>query len=296
MHDEISVFIDPFAHEQLDPLFSKEDLKKSPVRLVFKPQQSDLPVILSDLTSPEELLPLFLNSSTNHFLQRSNPWTRVELQTSALMIRSPETFFESPLSAILNPERAGPWAERVFCEFEFVFNKSSQKPKLLEQLSVYLNAISHSSIFVSEASLLVDELFTNSLYNAPYTNSDNSDVGFSRSEGVAEMNFPKVGKISLGRLGDRLVICCEDPYGSLHTHNLLNRVKSCLDLGPDRMMRFETGGAGIGSFLMLMTSTSLFIAVKKNVKTVIAATLPLRISNRKKNEMPKNLHCLEFSE
>lgn len=250
-------------------------------------------IAFTDKKSPEEVISFVLKNQKRHLVQESNLFLKDEINAAAQMIYAPKKFLEFPLMTLFHSEGS---TENELRQFQFPFNSNGQKFDLLKKFEKFFNGISDSLAVLHDASLIIDELFTNAMYNAPFNNLENTASGKKRDESEFEMEDGRSGKIFASVHANRMVIGCEDPYGTLNVKKILQRIQSCLVLGADKMISFEKGGAGIGSYLLFMSSVSLYIGVQKHHKTVICSALPIGIGDLKRNEMPKSLHFFELPE
>lgn len=250
---------------------------------------------VTDLLSPYEVISKVLYHSTQNLVQKSNVFFNYEVSAAANMLADPHFFLDSPISCLFSTLDPAPGHEKVVDLFEYQFNWSHQKSDLLLNFGNYFRKFCDGAAILLDASLIIDELFTNAMYNAPDNNYENTRAGATRDEHEFEMRDQKFGKIFAGHHDSRLVIACEDPFGTLNVKKFLERIQACLVLGAETMMCFGAGGAGIGSYMLFTTSVSLYIGVNRNHKTVICCVLPLGVGNHKRNLMPKNIHYLELA-
>src|SRR3989339_1607103 len=176
-------------------------------------------------------------------------------------------------------------------QFVWFFHSSDQKFLVLEDLERRLDKIPRIVRIKHDIKLLVDELFTNAIFNAPSVviNGKRKKVGrqgrvFSkRAAGV----FVKID-IS----GNKVIVGCVDQFGSLSPSEIVSRLNITYDLGLDKGMDMNSyGGSGIGVRLMLDRSDSVFLIVNKAVETCVVFTLPINI-NRASEEIRKNVHIV----
>jgi hypothetical protein len=73
---------------------------------------------------------------------------------------------------------------------------------------------------------------------------------------------------------------------------LIKRIHDCYVNGVEKMMNLGPGGAGIGSYMVYSAAASLYVAVHRNTTTIVACCVPIKMSSRKRQELPKNIHLI----
>lgn len=250
-------------------------------------------IAIREKISSEEVISEAINQKATHICQTSHPYFVEDLNVAALMLGRPDIFNQNPIGAILDTVTA---SESTFAVknkiFEFDFDSAKQKIEVLGGIEEVLSKKSTSSSIVSDVVIIADELFTNAVYNAPFVDLANTLPGASREDQNIKMHNGKSAKIFMGADTNRLVIGCIDPYGRLNMMKLFSRIHKCYNSGVAKSMNMSGGGVGIGSFMVYNASTSYFVAVEENVSTMICCVLPLKMSNRIRLDLPKNLHYI----
>ncbi len=246
--------------------------------------------------APATILSLALKQEFYHILQTENPFFNSDEKTAKLMLESPQRFFEFPLSSILNADQASAVQEETLSHFKIHFSQHKEKEIVSQALNSYLNTLNISSSLFDQINLVFDELFTNAVYNAPFAHLPKELKVQSRNDNVIEMPQGLSAKIGIGVVDNQLVLFCHDPFGSLSLPEFIQRIRDCYDRGMAEMMNMGRGGAGIGSHMVFAASTSFFAAVDPGVQTIIACSFPLKMSNKKRLELPKNVHFLGLGE
>ena len=110
-----------------------------------------------------------------------------------------------------------------------------------------------------------------------------------------ELPDQKKAKIFITHDERRLLIGCEDPYGSVSRLKLLNQLKKVFKQGGELPSPNEGGaGAGLGSKMMIENSCGYFMVVDQNKKTLVCTALPLGVSYMKAERMSKNMHMVFY--
>ena len=251
--------------------------------------------IASD-ADPTQLLDLALNSGLKHVCQFSNLHLERELNTSASMLVSPEGFITHPLSTILSPTLATDKNEQGLRQFEMKFSKAAEKQELLAKLDEFLRQHIRADSLIDELKSVVDELFTNAVYNAPFTDHSTGDLNeMDRTDNTVAMPAGNEGVIFAGTLDKQIVVGCTDPFGSLKIEGLLRRILKCYEDGVANSMRMDgKGGAGIGSYMVYNTAASYYVGVEPGISTTVCCSLPTNMSSRKRGQIAKNMHFFEI--
>lgn len=245
---------------------------------------------VSELLSPTHVIKEALDQNVNHLCQTSHPYFVEDLNVAALMLGQINIFRHDPVSAILNTTKAGSSLADNKNIFEFKFDRAEKKTEVLCGVEAALQEKSASSSVVSDVVVVADELFTNAVYNAPFVDLENTLPGAPREDQNVKMHDGKFAKIFMGADTSRLVIGCVDMYGTLNLMKLFSRIQRCYNSGVGESLNMGNGGAGIGSFMVYNTAASYFALVDQGVRTIICCVLPLKMSNKARLSLPKNLH------
>lgn len=240
---------------------------------------------------PEQVLRLATELSYTHVVQKNGLEYAKELNSSEMLIDRPHGFFEFPVASVFAPSDLSPASEQRLIISDQQFNSSGQKPQVLENFTTAMQGKSFPQTFVSDALLIADEMFTNAVFNAPF--AERSEITGRHNNSIT-FDLERPGRMILAADETRLMIACEDPYGSLNLTGYLSKIKATYDRGAAASMNFGSGGAGIGSYIIFNTSASLFVGVKSGRATIIASLLPLGLSNRKRALLPKHLHWIQL--
>lgn len=280
-----------YSKFRIDPKWAQSvevvELEDAPVARSFRKNE----IGLANNVDSKRGLDLALDHDLTQLNQASSSEIERELATSALMISEPEVFLKFPLSAVLTPNAPGAESEAVLRQVDVVFDHKSQKKQVLASLDAALVDAGVSLGLKDDVLLVSDELFTNSLFNAAYVDLDNSRSGISRKGPDGEKRLEKPARFFMGMAGDFLVIGCEDAYGTLNVKRFFERIRKCYENGADRTINMnESGGAGLGGFLIHQGSTGYYAGVKQEQQTVICCSFPIKGSSRKRREAPKSIH------
>jgi hypothetical protein len=239
---------------------------------------------LSSGKSSEEILNKFKDHRNFCFVQEDAVKSEIEINFAAKMILEPKEIFINPVKTILDP--TGKNSNEVSVLLERQFTEQEEKYEILEAIEKDVVPQIHSNSLVYDIQSITDEMVTNAIFHS-------TSVIENRKQ---HMDEGKIGKITIAKDLDRILILCEDPHGKLIPEKLLNRIYTCYTTEIAGTINQGKGGAGIGSFLVHGMSATYILAVQENQKTIIGSILPLKMSNRKRLGLSKNLHCLYLKE
>ena len=129
--------------------------------------------------------------------------------------------------------------------------------------------------------MIADELYTNG-----------AKLGFdpARLSKGAKLVRPGLVEFFARTDGLRLVLGVRDSYGTLRFEQVLSRISRCFEDGMAGSIKQGEGGAGIGSFMVFNACISYYAGVERGKRTVVCVSLPVGISRREGNALPKNIH------
>lgn len=239
------------------------------------------------------LLDMITKNNLQHVVQENNLDIQSELNSSALMINHCDSFMKFPVSSVLDPENAGMKNENKYVKWQRSFDNSSQKIEIIDSFLVEAKKVVLQDSLIQSLRIVVDEFFTNAVYNAPLASPSTEISPQPRKENVVQMSKGNLGRMVMGYDQNKMVIGCEDSYGSLNLSDLMIRIKNCYDLGLDKVINFDSqGGAGIGTFMVIDICTSFYAAVNPGKKTWVLAAVPYTLSGKKRQEIGKNIHLV----
>ena len=229
-----------------------------------------------------------------HVVQKQGHEFARELQVANRLIESPELLRYLPASTILRPNDPSESSERQVMLLQESFNSSKQKRSVLTNLSTAIEIRGLAQSINEDVILIADELFTNAVYNAPFVDPVTSvNPGIDRHTAEVLFDGDKAGRIFVAVDQSRLVIGCADPFGSLNLRKWLLKIRETYLRGPAATMNFGPGGAGLGSYIIFNTGTSLYFGNWPGELTMLCCVLPLGMSNRKRMQLPKHLNWIQ---
>jgi hypothetical protein len=243
---------------------------------------------------PVQILGLALSNGLQHICQKKGHMYDEEVASSEALIAAQDSYLEFPVASILDPSNVNQKAERKHLVLDEHFDRSSQKQEIYDKVSSTMTQKGIARTVMDEINAVADEMFTNALYNAPFVDlSTHKNPGVSRQNLEIKLDGGKFGRIFLAHSEKRLIIGCEDPFGSLDLRHFLSRIKSTYERGPAATMNFGPGGAGIGSYIIFNAGASLYFGVAPGRVTILCCVIPLGMSNRQRTNLPKHLHWFQ---
>jgi hypothetical protein len=270
-----------------------------------KPWQMDLtagvnaPVDSSCIGIAENLEPEFLlnhaiDSKLNHICQKNGHLFDEEIKSSARIIESDENYFKFPASTALTPDAVSAASEKALLLVDDRFNSSGQKAGVLTNLTDAMKIKALPQTIMDEVVAVADEFFTNAIFNAPFVDMHtHKNPGVSRHSLDIKLEDGKQARLFLAHDAKRLVVGCQDPYGSLDLTRYLSKIRSTYQRGPAAAINFGPGGAGIGSYIIFNAGSSLYCGVWPGHATLLCCVIPLGMSNRKRIQLSKHVHWIQ---
>jgi hypothetical protein len=244
--------------------------------------------------TPVQILDLATERKVNHLCQKDGHRFDDEVETANCIIESSESYRMFPMSTILSPKAINLKSERDLITLEEHFDCSDQKRAVLDTLFKFVQEKGISHTVVDDLVATADELFTNAIYNAPFVDIlTQKNPGVSRRHMEIKLDKGKFARLFVAHDQSRLVLGCEDPYGSLDLGRYMEKIKASYIRGPAATMNFGPGGAGIGSYIIFNSGSSLYFGVWPGQATILCCVMPLGLSNRKRMVLPKHLHWIQ---
>ncbi len=266
--------------------FELKELSEIPLK------PADERIILCDKLNSVQVLSLCLNKTADHIVQKSNIFIQEELRFSASVLKSPEIFIKFPLSVIMGEENPTIKTESEVAELSIFLTVPTEKETVLEELENYVAQYCKRSSIVADIRTVGDEMLSNCLFNAPYVNAENTNSNVERNYDSISIDPTKKPQVFAGHDDSRVIIGCRDMYGQLNVHKLIERIRLCYVKNPGKMINFESGGAGIGSFMIFDSCMSFYLAVDPGKSTTLCCSFPTGMSAKQRDEVPKNVHII----
>lgn len=212
-----------------------------------------------------------------------------ELLCSAIMTLKPELFLANPLPFFLNGFY--PTHDSVLSKdnhFTVFFESTEQKDQLMEHMIKFWSKNSAAHALQDMCLQIVDELFTNIFFNAPIDGKGGRPL--KQHDRSTKIHLPERFKAKMFSCftEDKLIIGCEDPFGSVSRNEVMFRLESIF-MEAMTTPRFNTSGAGLGLKFLTENSANFYLFCEKGKKTIFACGLLLK--GLKANlKASKNIH------
>jgi len=259
----------------LEPLLSRVPVLHYPEdRDKFSKVMPHLVVLVVRKIKLKEMLGL-VELGFEHIVQMDRPDFAKELLASSLMTLRPQAFLKNPIPFFLS----GFDSERVISDPDrhliMRFHRSNEKKTLMEWLGVFLDRNPATSTIRDLCLQVADEMISNSLFNAPMRPSGKR--AFKDLPRNSEIELPTSHGCSLFACfaDERVVIGCEDPFGSLDKGVLLGHLRDVFR-DDQASMKYTAGGAGLGFRHMLENSANFYVLVNQGKSTLVACGFVLK--------------------
>ncbi len=233
-----------------------------------------------------ELMNLVVEKGVRHVVQMPNQDFARQVCFTAHILASSDQFFENPRHHLIELGSKSLLEGDIQCKTYPLSIPMVGKENLLEQIYTDLRQIPRSASIRDSAVLVADEMIMNVTKDAPLYFAKNFPDRSSQGRSAV---------LNIANDGQRLLIWTEDDFGSLAVDKMIQRLQECYNSEQISPLLVEGQGAGLGCKLIFDMSVSMSVLVKPGQKTVFCAVLPLGMSNRKIQGLPKNLQILTLT-
>jgi hypothetical protein len=245
-----------------------------------------------DALEPAQVLSLVIDKGVEHVVQSGHPFHIKEVFTTQALENSGEVFFNNPLAAIFSPKNLAADLSG-FILYHKQFSLAIHKKEIIAKIEEILAASIKSTSLRADIITIADEMVTNAVFNAPFVDLENTSSGASREDQSVQMTDNKNGQMCIAQDDERVLVLCQDDYGTLNPDKMLKRIRRIYETNvADNINMSGQGGAGIGTYMMFNTCISFFVGVQKGQRTIVGCILPKKGSVRERSQMLKNLHFI----
>jgi hypothetical protein len=291
--------LEPFKSTPLFSLFTKiqvlhadsVDYSRSPLSLPLDAAQT---IAVGHALPFDQVIRLMHEGGLRHVVQSSRENFVFDLLVSALMLNKPAAFQANPQPYFTRQVEGLIDLARTSQAIEFPVTGSEDKPGILKKARAFLSENPSTAAIVQPAAIIIDEMIMNAVYDAPSeVRPLDHGAGEDRSK-PSKLAPHETARVFLSYDSKRLLIGCEDPFGSVNDVKLLKRLHE-LYSDPDNIAPILSGpGAGLGCKVMIDYSCGFYMTVARGKKTVVCASMPLNVSIRKFETLPKHMHFCCF--
>lgn len=231
--------------------------------------------------NPMSVVNTALETGLGHVIQQNGDDFWKEVDTASRLILNPETLFADPVQSVFYRRDLGV-REGTRKTLILDINDRKDKKNLIREIGAFLSSIPLTETIHDSVIAIADELFTNAVFHG------NRCV--QNPDGPPPKDPHPIGRMIVSCEGDRLVVGCQDYYGSLSKSRVLSRLLECYGKGVSATINRGKGGAGIGFKMIFDLCMSLYVGVSAGKSTLICCVLPLGQSFKNNEAMLKNLH------
>lgn len=181
------------------------------------------------------------------------------------------------------------WGSRVHARS---VQSYGEKRAALVEVAGYARAVGARAQLVTRIASVADELLMNALYDAPAIRR-----GVSRKLRVDKHAAPRtleagdVALLSYACDGRYLAVSVQDAYGELHKEAMVEHLcRARAERGRPLLAQSETGGAGLGLYLVLSAVTRFVANVEPGKRTEVICLFDLRRGEREAHAWAQSLH------
>lgn len=204
-----------------------------------------------------------------HVIQKKRLDFPQELMASALMIARPKAFLTNPAPFILSGGASSGKKDRDK-QLELKFRSTDDRLQVLGELQDFLRKRPDTAGIADLCVQSADELFANALFHAP-----------TNRKGVhLHQHLPRTEKVSVPdakasrlfcKISDyRVVLGCEDSFGSLKKRAMLNHLVATLAPEKVKPRGVHSHGAGLGIRFMVGNSANFYMYSDPGKRTIVA--------------------------
>jgi len=232
---------------------------------------SAAPRLEMDLTA-EQLLENYLDRGVIYQCQDSSPLVTSDTKLIESLKASKDILFTDPFSLF------GPGDNLYKTKLTSLKDKNVVMDHLRNQHFADLK-----QSLMEETLACIDEIITNAIFNAPFSAPVDRQV--------KDLLLPNGDFVELGvaNSADEVFVMCVDPYGTLKVDEYLRKILNCYKNGVGESINYGAGGAGIGSYIVFDSSSSMIVGVKSKQKTIVGCKFPKNLSSKKRKTSSKNL-------
>ncbi len=287
LYEEFTHLWPPSRQHALGSLLKNIKVLRVPSDLAFVGQGDKKSTLVVIDPEGEDLNPMeFLLKGYEHVLYSSRKDFGSQLFASCLMSKRPDTFTENPIPYFFHGFVPLPSDKAKENNFLRHFNSSEEKPFLIKELGDFFK---HERALRSIEDICLqtaDEMISNAIYNAPVgVTGEPLYQNIPRDQDVTLSGGKKV-KLFSSYTSQRVVIGCQDPYGSLDRSIILNRLVAIFGKR-EALPKMSTAGTGMGLKVMIENSANFYMFGERRKRSIVACTFLLE--GRRKN-ITKNNH------
>lgn len=241
----------------------------------------------------EEVVQYWAENQVHHLVQYPHEPFGESLILAARIICEPEKLVVNPWNSLWTPKGMTGSTDDEVEVWRFPFRSSTQKDEILESVTQTILSIKKSSRLATAVSFICDEFFTNAIYWGPRNITRQST--FAKLRRLA-YEYPEgyTSEMFISRKGNRVLLGCLDPFGTLEIEGVVKRFAECSSKGVGHAIDLNGISAGIGLYMAFMQSPKTIVMVQEGQATLTAVEFPLDTDFKSIDVLPKNFHFHKF--
>ncbi len=236
-----------------------------------------------DLKSMSEII----KAGFIHIVQINRPDFAQEILTSALMIARPMSFLNNPLPFILSGGTTT--EEDKNSELILPFSSTENRGFLLTELEDFLKKKPKTAGVLDLCIQTADELITNALFHAPVNSKGEHIYQYVHRTEVIRLPDDKKANLFCKFTDYRIVVGCEDFYGSINRGAVINHLVATLEPEQIKPKSGLNSGAGMGLRFMIGNSANFYMYCNPQKQTLVACAFLTEGMKANLNAL-KNIH------
>lgn len=223
-------------------------------------------------------------------VQETHEYFFYNLLMTAMICRHPDIFLKSPIAIITRTNATDDSTITV------PFDSTKDKQRLMHECERFVTKNSKNTSILQNLKIIISEMFSNAMYSAP--TDDGGNYPFASVPRNTDVTYPrgKVGEIVLSYNNEIFAVTCSDPFGSVNKLRVKKRLAQVFD--PSKLANVEyrnnqNVGSGLGLRMIIENSLGFGMVVKEGKRSLVYATLPTGLGNRKVSRYSKNI-CFKF--
>lgn len=286
IYDEFAHIWPVNRHDVIKSLFKNVRCLRLPEDLALLATAKKRSTVIVIDQDDERLNPVnYLLMGFEHVLNSQRDDFPSELFAACLMKTRPTNFSENPLHFFFNGFSPAS-DEDLHKNFTRSLKSSIQKAQAIQDLDTFLGQDPKLQSIRPLCLESSDEMLSNAIYNAPV--SAMGERTHKNTPREVTVTLEREVKLFACYSDKKIVVGCEDLYGSIDREEVLTRVAAIYN--KKTFSPLESGaGAGLGLKMMISNSANFYIYCESRRRTLIACGFLLR--GQKSNQSPrKHLH------
>lgn len=275
LFDEYSALFPKDRTNVLFPLLSKVHCLKIPEEQMHSKMRDKQKTVLIYKDKTQQIVEL-LASGYEHAICSARDDFSSEILCSALMALRPDSFMQNPLPFFFNGfDPNSEQVNRKDNNFTVTFEATDQKDALMEHLVRFWSKKPAIASLEDICLQIADEMFTNIFFNAPVDAKGMRPL--KQQSRTTSIHLPDRYKAKMFSCftDDKVIIGCEDPFGSISRNEIMFRLES-IYMEAMSSPRAHTSGSGLGLKFLIDNSANFYLFCERGKKTLFACALILK--------------------